>query len=102
MAQFSPGTVGKKMSIIKTWENFELINLHNRGDCIGIVRENFEIFILNAKIDDAQQEGVPQFSLETVGNKMSIIIFNSQCNLLYYVGLLIRVVNICIIFAWNK
>ena len=61
------------MNMTKTWENVELVNLHNRGDCIGIVRENFKIFILKAKIDDAQEEGVAQFFMETVRKKMSMI-----------------------------
>ena len=64
MAKFFLETVRNKMSIIKTWESVDLINLYNRGDCIGIVRENFEFFILIAKIDDAQEEGLRSFSWE--------------------------------------
>ena len=64
VAKFFLETVRNKTSIIKTWESVDLINLYNRGDCIGIVRENFEFFILISKIDDAQEEGLRSFSWE--------------------------------------
>ena len=63
-SKFFLETVRNKTSIIKTWESVDLINLYNRGDCIGIVRENFEFFILISKIDDAQEEGLRSFSWE--------------------------------------